>query len=797
MYLLILAASAKGTEPVILRVWGTSLSAETKGQEAVIREFERRNPGIKVQLLGMGAGKMNPQKLMTAIVGNVPPDVIRQDRFTVPDWASRSAFVPLDSFIARDSKVDPLCPSQDQYYQATWDEGSYDGKIYAIPTEVDNRALYWNKELFQAKSKELRAAGLDPDRAPRTWEETIAYSKVLTEFNKDGTLKVAGFMPWYGNSWLYYYAFANNAYFLSPDGRTCTLNTPEVADCVKFIQTTEDIIGGYEKAKRFESTFLDQSNDPLLIGKVAMKVDGNWVLNNYARSGSQLEFGVAPPPVPQARLDRTGRFKNEADPHSTWSGGWCLAIPSGARHPEEAWRFIKFLTSYEGRILEMQVQLKWQKLNGREYISRLSPQIRANESILHEFAPADRRFKDALATHIELMKSARMRPSTPIGQILWDEQARAAELAMQKKGEPRELLATAQTRVQMAINDVFSSEKYPVVDLTLPTLIGMLGAIIGMILWIGRGKTPFRGKLAHKEARWAYLFVSPWLLGFLVLTLAPMITSLIISFTQYNVLMPPRFVGVENYHTLVTTDRARMLAAFGNAAYLSGIGVPLGLVTGLSIAMLLNTATRGIAFYRTLFYMPSIVPLVATGVLWFFLLSGDPDRGLISWAWTRSIQVWFGVDPPTWFASESWAKPSLILMGLWGAGGGLILWLAGLKGIPNQLYEAARMDGASAWRQFWAVTVPQLSPIIFFNAITGLIGSIQEFDRVYVLTDGANTGPADSLLVPVGYLFTNGFQFFKMGYASAIAWIIFVVILILSLLQVRLAKHWVHYEAEE
>ncbi|MCS6831676.1 MAG: sugar ABC transporter permease, partial [bacterium] len=181
--------------------------------------------------------------------------------------------------------------------------------------------------------------------------------------------------------------------------------------------------------------------------------------------------------------------------------------------------------------------------------------------------------------------------------------------------------------------------------------------------------------------------------------------------------------------------------------------------------------------------------------------NGDPNRGLVNAAWKATFGEWFGWAPPGWFGVPEWSKPGLILMGLWGAGGGMILWLAGLQGVPAHLYEAAELDGASSWAKFRHVTLPMLSPYIFFNLIMGTIHALQEFDRIYILggvgAGTSSTGPGDSLLVPVMYLFNNAFTYFKMGYASALAWIIFLIILALTLIQLKLAPRWVHYEAEK
>ena len=203
--------------------------------------------------------------------------------------------------------------------------------------------------------------------------------------------------------------------------------------------------------------------------------------------------------------------------------------------------------------------------------------------------------------------------------------------------------------------------------------------------------------------------------------------------------------------------------------YLAAVGIPLGMVTSLTMALLLNTKLRGQQWYRTFFYMPSIVPVVATSVLWSFILNSDANRGLVNAAWQATISHWFGLPPPGWLSVPAWAKPGLIFMGLWGAGGGMILWLAGLQSISPTLYEAASLDGAGWWSQFRHVTLPMLSPYIFFNLIMGTIGALQTFETAYILGGtggGSSTGPDDSLLVPVVYLFNNAFQYFKMGYAS-------------------------------
>jgi len=781
-------------QPKPIVIWGRAPGPDDKGIERVMQVFNKRHPQYKIRALSMGAGAMNPQKLMTAIVGKVAPDLVYQDRFTISDWASRNAFIALDPFIERD-KSDPLCPKADGYYEAPWKEAMWDGKVYGIPSGVDDRVLYYNKTLFAKHADELRAAGLDPTRPPHTWSDVLKYSKVLTEKNPDGTLKVAGFMPNYGNSWLYLYSFQMNGTFLSPDGRHCTLNSKEVQEALKFMKDGYDIIGGYGTAKNFESGFQNNENDAFIVGKVAMKIDGDWIINSLARYGPSLQFAVGPAPEPDDRVAHKGAFANEKDTDITWSGGFSWCIPLGAKNVDGAWEFVKFATSLEGRRIEMEGFREAERRRGRLYVPRLAALQQANDLILSEFTPADDRISAALHQHIALLPFGRMRPATFAGQVLWDEHVRATENACNGSKPIPAALQDAQDTVQRELDSYYRTDSMPVVDLRIPMFIG-IGLLVVVLLGAWYALKRMRlGRLAKSDAKWAYLFISPWLIGFLVLTIGPMLASLFFSFTQYNVLSPARWAGGQNYVDMVTTDKAMTGKALLNVIYLGGIGVPMGILSGLAIAMLLNSAVRGMRYYRTLFYMPAIVPVVASAVLWNWVLTADPNKGLLNAGWRETIGAWMNLPPPGWLTMPEYTKQSLIIMGMWGAGSGMLLWLAGLKGVPQQLYEAASIDGATPSKQLWSITLPQLSPIIFFNVVVGFIGAIQEFDRPYVLLNGENS-PSDSLLMPVMHLFNNGFRYFKMGYASALAWVIFLVIVVLTFIQFKMARRWVHYEAD-
>ena len=222
-----------------------------------------------------------------------------------------------------------------------------------------------------------------------------------------------------------------------------------------------------------------------------------------------------------------------------------------------------------------------------------------------------------------------------------------------------------------------------------------------------------------------------------------------------------------------------------NTLYMA-IGIPLGMAASLGIALLLNMKLRGIAVWRTLFYLPSIVPAVAASILWIWIL--NPNAGLLN----RFLEA-FGFEGRNWLQDPALSKPALILMGLWSAGGGMIVWLAGLKSISESYYEAAELDGAGSWQKFWNITVPMLTPYIFFNTVMGVIGCFQIFSQAFIMTQG---GPVNSTLFYAYHLFNNAFRYLHMGYASAMAWVLVVIVLALTFFQMRLSKRWVHYEGE-
>ena len=298
-------------------------------------------------------------------------------------------------------------------------------------------------------------------------------------------------------------------------------------------------------------------------------------------------------------------------------------------------------------------------------------------------------------------------------------------------------------------------------------------------------------KLNLREHLEGYLFISPWILGMLLFALGPILASFGLAFTRWNLFTEPEYVGWANFQKLAH-DPLFYKSVF-NTIYYTIFAVPLGLVLALGLAMLVNHRLRGINFFRTAFFLPNVVAGIAMLLLWKWLF--DPNFGLINlfldWTGLMAVFEWIGIGRPQWISSRTGAMPGLVFMSIWGLGGSMMIFLAGLQNIPRELIEAAELDGAGPWKRFRYVTVPLLTPTIFFLTMVGVIASLQVFNQAYVMTQG---GPAHATLFYVLYLFQTAFERFQMGYACAMALVLFIITLIVSLIQLAMGKKWVHYQ---
>lgn len=832
-------------DPNVVEIVYMGPAGPLSGAEAdVIREFEVRSekaheldnskPIYRV-VSGQNASRdqtADPTRFLVSVAGDSSPDVIMFDRYAVAEWAARGGFEPLDDYIARDLAANPPLntPSPDKFFKPTWDEANYNGKCYGIPIKVDDRVLMYNKDSF-------RRAGLVDSSGeptpPKTWEELRIYMRKLTivEELKSGqqstleryfeTLPAGapkrlntkthklinvGFIPMYGNSWLYIYGWMNGGEFMSKDGRTVTLNDPKIVDALVWLKDVYDELGGYQDVKAFEAGFQGNALDPFITGKVAMKIDGFWQINTLGQFARNVDFGTAAPPLPQKTIDAGTKYLS-------WVGGWTYSIPATAKNKQAAWELIRYLTSKDAIAMRIEAERQFAQAEGRFYFPEQSPQMEINEwqykKYVYDDPAIDQKYKEAIRVFNDLLPYSRFRPITPIGQKLWNYHITAAEESLSGDKPAKQATDDANAVLQVQLDRFFKpSDGVKITSWAwFFAIYVVLAAVIGLLIFLWDTKLGFRRSIARllrlspvvgdsvvegarggfTRSQWfgGYVTIAPWLLGFLVFTGGPMLFSLVISFCRWDILSTPVVTGFENYRLMWEDDK--VWKGLGNTLFMI-LSVPLGIVLSLAIALLLNQGTRFLAAWRTIFYLPTIVPVVATSLLFVWIFNPG-EGGLL--AGVIDLFTFGTVQSPKWLQDPSWAKLSLILMGLWGAGGGMILWLAGLKSIPQSLYEAASVDGASTIQQFFTITIPQLTPYIFFNFVMGTIGTLKVFDQAFLMTQG---GPQDSTLFYVYHLFNNAFRYGQMGYASAMAWLLFAITLVLTVIQMRLSRRWVHYD---
>ncbi|MFO1523864.1 MAG: extracellular solute-binding protein [Kiritimatiellia bacterium] len=827
-----------------------SLEEEVREFERLSAERHKADPSYPVYRIVSGqtaAANMidDPTRFLVAVAGGVAPDVVFFDRYAVPQWASRGTFSKLDDFLAADRKrwaewqaalaKDPTVPApwpgaapeksglpgvpdraavtpiaQSDFYAPCWDEATFTDPrtgahgVYGVPSTADNRVLLYNKDLL-IRHGFTNAVG--EAKPPATWEELETMAVKMTERDEKGGFKSMGFIPKHGDSWLYMYGWQAGGQFMTPDGKRCTLNHPRIEYALDWLTKLYDQLGGAENVETFEKSFQQGALDPFITGKVAMKIDGVWRMADLAFYGRDLNLGAAPPPIPASEL-AAGKKP------ISWVGGFAYAIPSTAREKKGAWELIRFLASQRAH----EIRMSYEQLNslsqGRAFIPRQYPNRAQNEWGYNTYVvnnPAlEPKFKAAMKVFNDLLPDSYYRPATPVGMKMWNAQRDAMEEAIRKKRTPKDALDYHTAIVQRDLDQVLTPPPgKPITNWTwfIALYLGILalGSVLvyqydtrtGAYQWLdrvvkkirpGKSDTPpsvvegKQGSFFRAQWRDGVLFALPVILGFMLFTGGPMLFSFIISFCKYDSLNPTVFTGLANYTFMLTGD-ALFWKALWNTVFMV-IGIPLGMGVGLGIALLLNCNVKGMPVWRTFFYLPSIVPAVASCILWIWIF--NPNNGLLN-----TLLGAAGIQGPNWLQDEATSKGSLILMGLWTAGGGMIVWLAGLKGISQSYYEAAAIDGANAWQQFRNITLPLLTPYIFFNLIMGMIGTFQIFTQAFMMTNG---GPVNSTLFFAYHLFNNAFRYLDMGYAAAMAWFLFVIVLALTGLQMRGSKKWVHYE---
>ncbi|MEA2708184.1 MAG: multiple sugar transport system permease protein [Phycisphaerales bacterium] len=790
----------------------------------LLHAFERKNPQYKVTMGSAVALDItgDSQRLLCTIAGGVPPDVVWFDRFAIGEWAGRDALTDLTPLLAAQKKDDPYRIDTSQYFSWSIEEASYRApgagaqtasKVFGIPSEADVRIFYANANL-------LRQANLvDPKSGepvlPKNWDQLSDYAKRLTRYkvanDPSSGIERLGFAPNVGNSWLYLYAWQAGGEFLDSTRTKCTLDAPENVRALAWMSKLYDELGGYGQVESLKQSFGGGAVDPFIQNTIAMKIDNDRFLRFIADWRPDMDFIVAPPPMPQDQIDA-------GHGPISWSGGFAYVIPRTATQKEGAWRLIQYLASWEAVQLLEQGKRELKQSEGKLYLPEGSANRVFYERLVDEHVlnnpQVPIRFREAYQVTRKLMPKTRIRPVSPVGQLLWNQHVRAMDAAC-NHAYADEAKRTGGSEAQIALREMKGDVQRQLDELLAPppphkvkwagyfyAYAAVVAAPFALMLFVYR-KRRKEYSYRSREVGSALFFASPWIVGLIVFVAGPILFSIVFSFTRYDVLSPARYVGLANYSELFANKT--FYKSVANTIYMLA-RVPLAMAVSLAVALLLNCTMRGIGAYRTGFYLPAIMPLVAASLLWQWVFNGNYGvlNSILSWLFSTAPFEWiahaishftaqpFRFTPPLWLQDKNWSKPALIIMYVWTAGGAMIIWLAGLQSIPPTLYEAASVDGAGPWRRFWHVTVPMLSPYILFNAIIGVIATMKMFEEAFIMTPQAQ--PVDSTLFYAYNLFKQAFQFFRMGYASALAWILFLIVLGLTALQLHFSKRWVHYD---
>ncbi len=750
-----------------------------------LAEFEKRNPGIHVKLENADYNTYF-QKLLTQYAANVAPDVAMMDPANFQKFAKRGALEPLNPFFSQTLGFDIT-----EYYKPIVDAHSFRGDLFVLPRDIAPIGLiYYNKRAFTE-------AGIPFPDGTWTWDfkerpelrekDFLWVVRKLTK-RSGGKTSQWGFVPAWPGAFLDLLVFSQGARYADRQEAPTkiTYDDPRVVAAHKFLADL------YLKDKLLPSPTELSSSIQLTAsqvfsqGRAAMYQSGIWDakdirdVNKYGTPGF-FEWDIA--------LAPGFRDGTRAMP----TGGSGYAMMSSTPYKKEAWKVIQWMAGEPGMTALAQLGVAQPAIRR---LARQAPWLPSDKLPPEARYPPSRILTDTAVPTVVFGPSADYWPEvsglvTAKTDAIWLG-SMTAEQAI-KEG---------QANGQMRLNSIVGQRAMPNFNWTAGVFV-VLGGLLAIIGWVylpeSRRKLSFREK---RENRASYMFLSPWIVGMLVFTLGPMLLSLLMSMADWDIIQPAKWRGIGNFAEAFVDD-PRFWKSFAVTGIYTLFAVPLGIATSLGLALLLNLKFRGIEVFRTFFYMPALASAVAGSLIWRKIF--QPDGGLLNTFIYGSTghgnflglgsllsHVSGSKDAANWLGNEHLALPAFVFMSLWGAGGGMVILLAGLQSIPTYYYESATLDGATSWGRFRAITLPLLSPSLFFVLITGVIGSFQVFTQAFVMTKG---GPNDATRFYMYHLYDQAFANLRMGYASALAWCLFAVILLFTLLQFRLNKG-VYYEAD-
>lgn len=760
----------------------------TKYLKPLIHQFEKEHKGVHVRMEFAGDYTLYHQKRLIEYAANVAPDVSLMDPPNFQALAKRGALLPLNDMF----KYSPGLKISD-YYKPIVDTMSMNGKLYVLPRDISPIGIiYYNKKAFREAGIPYPDGSWTWDFHPRPELREKDFIWVMQQLTKKDpkTGKVSRYA--FGTSWpqLLWSSLSLSYGARNPDNNEHPTKPQfDTPGMIKVYQFGTDIWHKYKwvpSNTEVNTVLQSTAIDLFSRGQIAMFETGIYDVNkirdeDLPNKPGYFDWDITTFPAYVGRKPLI------------MSGGSGYCVFSSTKYPKIAWELASYLAG--PRVMTEMTKTGLQPAIAS--LARSTVWLPSPDKPARLQSPANLRITDDIIPYCDLgvtadyWKSVNDAAGAPLDRLVSgsDTDAAAALHEAQKLAERR--LAQL-TRDQ-------SNAPFPW-SMGLAFACAIVCAILGWVYWPERlRKYTSKERL---ESRAAYRFLSPWLLGMVIFTVGPMILSLLMSFADWDIIRPATWRGMGNYHEALYQDNIFWVSMKVTAIF-TLVGVPLGLVFSLLLALLLNQKVKGIPLFRALYYIPSLASGMASALVWRRIF--NPDNGLLNSLLYSKPAEWVGIthlmnelaaksgEKVNWLSNEKTALAAFIMMGVWGVGGSTIILLAGLQGVPQFYYEAATVDGANAWHKFRAVTLPLVTPALFFTMITGFIGSFQSFTQAFVMTQG---GPNNATMLYMLNLYNQAFTSLRMGYASALAWILFLVILVFSLVQVTVGNRWVYYEAD-
>lgn len=753
-------------ELVVLHWSGEGGPEESAIVERSLRAFEAAHPGVRVRRINPGDSASFATKIQTMFVSGDAPDVFYAPFEKIPAWTSIGLLEPLDEKLAEDERRgDGDRVRLEEFFPAVVDAFRFDGErggrgaLYAIPKDFTTVGFYYNKDLF-------RRAGVPFPKDDWTWDDYIDAAR------KIGAIEDAKGRPCIGSEFVTWTAMIR-AYLRSEgldvrgeDFDDLTLSDPRVMAALDRLRSwrhdeSRTLTSGRSDLTAGAAGFVD--------GRLGMAGPfGRWIVPEYRRI-RDFEWDFAPLP----------RARDRAPTNIVLTVGWGISRQS--RHKEEAWALVKWLTSPGIQAEQSRLGLA---------IPAIARVAESDAFLDPHTAPAnDRGYVEAArhATPLDWPVDPKFEAllSNRLDAALKEGTASVAEAAADF-----ERLWRNEQASPVSATATIAAPRMPWTLFGAAGAGAFLAALAVMALFLRRGDHSPR---ARREERAGLALAGPWIFGFVLFMLGPIVVSLLLSLARWNGQSPiseARWVGAGNYLQLLFHDERLRTSALVTLYYIV-IAVPGGQVLALLAAVLMSRRLAGVPFFRAAWYLPSVLAGVGVAVLWQWIF--DPEHGLLNRALAPILQL-VGTTPPEWFRNDAatWGAPAFALMSFWTLGASMMIYVAGIQNVPEELHEAAEIDGVRPLRRFMTVTLPLLGPVILFNTLMALIGSFQVFTQAFVMTGGK---PQDLTRFYVLYLYNQGFEYFEMGYASALAWVLLVIVLAITVALLRSSRRFVHQEA--